>query len=126
MTVDITLPKSVMNEHPEWFEHPTVLGYPRGSQRQYRYGNLHIREYEDCVTIHEDRFDPRTEPLQHILHEAPEILASAACGAVVGLGAYKKVRDVTGSAAAGGLAGLAVASAVFVLGAYMTDRFGEV
>lgn len=126
MGEEAVLSKDVRHLHPEWFEHPTLLGYPKGARRQYRYGNLHIREYDDHVTVHEDRFDPRTEPLKHVVHEAPELLAGAACGALAGRYAYKRARDLTGSAATGGLVGLAVGAAAFVLGAYVADKLREV
>ena len=125
MGEEITMPKSVRRIHPEWFEQETLLGYPKGARKQYRYGNLHIREYDDHVTIHEDAYDPRTEPLQHMVYEAPEVLAGAACGAAAGYGAYKGVRSITGSSALGVLAGLVVGTAAFEAGRYVADKLRE-
>ena len=125
MGKEVILPKSIRHAHPEWFEHPTILGYPQGAKKQYRYGNLHIREYDDHITVHEDLFDPRTDPVSHIIHEAPEILVGTVCGTLAGGYVYKKTKDITGSAAAGGLAGLAVGALVFAAGAYVADRIRE-
>jgi hypothetical protein len=50
---------------------PTLLGEKKGSKRQYRLGNLHIREYSDHYKVHEDKIDPRTDPLGHILIDVP-------------------------------------------------------
>lgn len=126
MGEDMILPKSVRQTHPEWFEQETILGYPKGARRQYRHGNLHIREYDDHVTVHEDMYDPRTEPLQHVVHEAPEVLAGAACGLAAGYGAYRGVKSITGSGALGAFAGLAAGVAVFAAGMYMADKSREV
>jgi len=57
----------------------TFLGQKNGAKKQYRYGNLHIREYEDKFLVHTDRIDPRKDPLGHLLYDAPEVLAGLAC-----------------------------------------------
>lgn len=57
----------------------TFLGQKNGAKKQYRYGNLHIREYEDKFLIHTDKVDPRKDPLGHLLYDAPEVLAGIAC-----------------------------------------------
>jgi hypothetical protein len=62
----------------------TVLGSKRGAKKQYRYGNLHIREYDSHYTVHMDRVDPRKDPLGHLLADAPEYIAGAAAAAYVG------------------------------------------
>jgi len=41
----------------------TKLGDKKGAIKQYRKGNLHIREYESKFTVHSDRVDPRKEVL---------------------------------------------------------------
>ena len=126
MGEDTILPKSVRRTHPEWFEQETILGYPKGARRQYRYGNLHIREYDDHVTIHEDMYDPRTEPLQHVVYEAPEVLAGAAWGLAAGYGAYRGVKAITGSPTLGALAGFTVGAAAFAAKIYAADKNREV
>jgi hypothetical protein len=68
----------------------TKLGDKKGAKKQYRYGNLHIREYDDKFTVHLDKVDPRKNPLGHLLIDAPEVLIGLAGAAIGGLaiGAY--------------------------------------
>ncbi len=63
----------------------TFLGQKNGAKKQYRYGNLHIREYDDKFLIHTDKIDPRKDPLGHLLYDAPEVLAGLACAVLGGL-----------------------------------------
>ena len=77
------VPKEVREFMPSWVE-PTLLGDPCGAARQYRYGNLHIREYAGHYTAHADRADPRRDPLGHLAHDAPEVLVGLAAGAAAG------------------------------------------
>jgi hypothetical protein len=51
----------------------TLLGQKNGAKKQYRYGNLHIREYDDKFLVHTDKVDPRTNPFSHLAYDAPEI-----------------------------------------------------
>lgn len=81
------MPREVREFMPPWAE-PTRLGDPRGAARQYRHGNLHIREYDDHYTVHTDRVDPRRDPLGHLIYDAPEVLAGLAAGAAAGAAAY--------------------------------------
>ena len=62
----------------------TVLGSKKGAAKQYRYGNLHIRDYDTHYSVHLDRVDPMKNPIGHLLVDAPEYLASAAAAIVVG------------------------------------------
>jgi len=62
----------------------TVLGGKDGAKRQYRYGKLHIRDYDTHYTVHMDRVDPITNPFGHLLIDAPEYLAGAAAAIIVG------------------------------------------
>jgi len=57
----------------------TFLGQKNGAKKQYRYGNLHIREYEDKFLVHTDKIDPRKDPLGHLFYDAPEVIAGIAC-----------------------------------------------
>ena len=57
----------------------TFLGQKNGAHKQYRYGNLHIREYDDKFLVHTDKVDPRKDPLGHLVQDAPEILIGLAC-----------------------------------------------
>ena len=56
----------------------TKLGQKNDADKQYRYGNLHIREYEDKYLVHMDKIDPRKDPLGHLLVDAPEVLIGLA------------------------------------------------
>ncbi len=62
----------------------TILGQKNGAYKQYRYGNLHIREYDDKFLVHTDKVDPRKNPLGHLIHDAPEVLVGLACTALGG------------------------------------------
>ena len=57
----------------------TSLGQKNGAKKQFRYGNLHIREYDDKFLVHTDKIDPRKDPLGHLVHDAPEVLVGLAC-----------------------------------------------
>ena len=57
----------------------TILGQKNGALKQYRYGNLHIREYDDKFLVHTDRIDPGKDPLGHLVYDAPEVLVGLAC-----------------------------------------------
>lgn len=70
---EIEVPKEVRPFMLEEAEQ-TTLGQKNGAIRQYRYGNLHIREYEDKYLVHIDKVDPRKDPLGHLLFDAPEFL----------------------------------------------------
>ena len=56
----------------------TFLGKKNGAYKQYRYGNLHIREYGDKFLVHTDKIDPRKDPIGHLVHDAPEVLIGLA------------------------------------------------
>ncbi len=62
----------------------TPLGSKNGANRQYRYGNLHIRDYDTHYTVHMDKVDPLSNPLGHLLVDAPEYLAGATAALIVG------------------------------------------
>ena len=63
----------------------THFGQKNGATKQYRYGNLHIREYDDKFLVHTDKVDPRKNVLGHLVSDAPEILIGLA-SAVIGGG----------------------------------------
>jgi hypothetical protein len=60
----------------------TPLGQKNGAKKQFRYGNLHIREYDDKFLVHTDRIDPRKDPLGHLIYDAPEVLMGLVCSIV--------------------------------------------
>ena len=69
---NILIPKSV---RPIMDLGITMLGEKKGCKKQYRYGNLHIREYESHYSAHIDKVDPRIDPLGHLMIDAPNYLA---------------------------------------------------
>ena len=46
----------------------TKLGDKKGARKQYRYGNLHIREYDDKFTVHLDKVDPRKKSARALVN----------------------------------------------------------
>ena len=72
----------------------TILGDRRGARKQYRYGNLHIREYNDKYIVHLDKIDPRKDPLGHLIIDSPDkLIGIASCiwiGKKVGSGVFNK------------------------------------
>ncbi|MGA8911833.1 MAG: hypothetical protein WB443_03135 [Nitrososphaeraceae archaeon] len=87
---NIIIPRSV---RPIIDYDQTHLGDKKVARRQFRYGNLHIREYDNHYTVHRDKIDPRTDPLAHLLVDAPEyliaILSAVSVGSKVGNTVYK-------------------------------------
>ena len=81
---EIEVPKELREFMLEEAEE-TILGEKNGAQKQYRYGNLHIREYDDKFLVHTDKIDPRVNPLGHLVHDAPEVLIGLACGIFTGI-----------------------------------------
>ncbi len=61
-----------------------------GAYKQYRYGHLHIREYDDKFLVHTDKIDPRKDPIGHLVHDAPEVLIGLACAIFGGSQIAKK------------------------------------
>jgi hypothetical protein len=86
---EIEVPKELREFMLEEAEE-TILGQKNGAQKQYRYGNLHIREYDDKFLVHIDKIDPRVNPIGHLVHDAPEVLIGIACGIFTGAHSAKK------------------------------------
>ena len=74
---EIEVPKEIRPFMLEEAEE-TKLGQKNGADKQYRYGNLHIREYGDKYLIHMDKIDPRKDPIGHLVRDAPEVLVGLA------------------------------------------------
>ena len=74
---EIEVPKELREFMLEKAEE-TLLGQKNGSYKQYRYGHLHIREYDDKFLVHTDKIDPRKDPIGHLIHDAPEVLIGLA------------------------------------------------
>ncbi|MFQ5940442.1 MAG: hypothetical protein ACE5KA_01930 [Nitrososphaerales archaeon] len=77
--LEIEVPKSVRPIMMETAEE-TKLGERNGARKQYRYGKLHIREYDDKYVVHMDKVDPRKDPMGHLLKDSPETLIGFALG----------------------------------------------
>lgn len=84
---NILVPKSV---RPIIGLDRTFVGSKRGATAQYRYGRLHVREYESHYTVHMDSVDPLKDPLGHLVIDAPEYLAGAAAAVAVGRSVFRK------------------------------------
>ena len=80
---EIEIPKELGSFMLEKAEE-TSLGQKNGAKKQYRYGNLHIREYDDKFLVHMDKVDPRENPLEHLVLDSPEILIGLASAAIGG------------------------------------------
>ena len=119
---EIRIPKEVRPYMPDWAEE-TILGEPQESRKQYRHGNLHIREYDDSYTAHIDDVDPRKDPLGHLVRDAPHVFIGAGCGLAAGAVVYAATRHFDNeryerlgaasvAAAASGYASYAAAKAI--------------
>ena len=86
---EIEVPKELREFMLEKAEE-TFLGQKNGAYKQYRYGNLHIREYDDKFLVHTDKIDPRKDPIGHLVHDAPEVLIGLACAVFGGSQIAKK------------------------------------
>jgi hypothetical protein len=73
----------------------TPLGSKKGAKRQYRYGALHIREYETHYSVHTDSVDPSTNSLGHLFVDAPEYLAGATAAFIIGRGFGTTVYNIS-------------------------------
>ena len=89
---EIEIPKELREFMLEEAEE-TILGQKNGAKKQYRYGNLHIREYDDKFLVHTDKIDPRVNPLGHLVYDAPEVLIGIACGIFSGVNTAKKISN---------------------------------
>ncbi len=72
----------------------TILGQKNGADKQFRYGNLHIREYGDKFLVHNDKIDPRKDPMGHLVYDAPEVLIGIACAIFGGSQIAKKITSI--------------------------------
>ena len=107
---EIEIPKEIREFIPENAEE-TVLGDPKNAKKQYRYGKLHIREYENKYLVHMDKVDPRTDPIGHLINDAPEILVGVGC-AILG-GVIASTLDIFGKSSIYTKLGVSVAAGYF-------------
>ena len=87
---EIEVPKELREFMLEGAEE-TFLGQKNGAKKQFRYGNLHIREYDEKFLVHTDKIDPRKDPIGHLVHDAPEVLIGLACAVFTGSQVAKKI-----------------------------------
>ena len=125
---DIEIPKELLPLLPDKVAE-TSLGQKNGANKQYRYGNLHIREYDDKFLVHTDKFDPRKEPLNHLIFDAPEVLIGLVC-AVIGGGKvasyiYKKNKNSLFSKQKSTITGIAASLALGYLGYAFTKKIKD-
>ncbi len=122
---EIEVPKSV---RPIMLDaaQETDLGERKGAKKQYRYGNLHIREYDDKYVVHMDKVDPRKDPLGHLLKDSPETLFGIASGIYfgkkVGSEVYGKRKERSKHAL---LESLLFGSLAYATASYLGYRFGK-
>jgi len=96
---NITISKRIMKNVPQECQE-TILGDFNGAYRQYRCDpNIHILEYTDKFLVHKDRFDPRRDPLAHLMYDSPEILLALGIGSTLGISVgeiiYKIIKNKT-------------------------------
>jgi uncharacterized membrane-anchored protein len=100
----------------------TKLGDKKGAKKQYRYGNLHIREYDNKYTVHMDKYDPRSDPIRHLMWDAPEVLVGLAAaiisGSKVGSYLYSKNKNAKQTSIFSGL----IASLVTGYASYIVSK----
>ncbi len=102
----------------------TILGDLKGARTQYRGPlNSHVRDYGKDYVLHIDRVDPRTDPMGHLLEDAPDELANLTIAGICAYGAgrstYENSRGSDGAlvnsllvAGTAGLAGYAVSKII--------------
>jgi len=79
---NILIPKSV---RPIIDCEESILGNKEGAKKQYRMGNLHIREYNEFYSLHVDKVDPRDNPLGHLIEDAPDVLIGLILASAIGI-----------------------------------------
>jgi hypothetical protein len=124
---EIEIPKEVRHFMLEGAEE-TVLGQKNGAKKQYRYGNLHIREYDDKYLVHMDKVDPRKDPLGHLVQDAPEIIVGIASGiaaAKISSGVYKLQKNMPFAKGASIFAGLVASVIAGYAGYSITKKLKE-
>jgi hypothetical protein len=105
---EVRISKRILSRLPSTFVTvPEYLGDQKDALRQYRGpNNLHVLEYPDDWSFHRDYSDPRTDPLGHLLSDAPEPLLCGLVSLFVGLAVYGETRSVIEGSVAGAAAGL--------------------
>lgn len=125
---EIEVPKEIRPFMLEGAEE-TRLGQKNGAIRQFRYGNLHIREYEDKYLVHVDKVDPRNDPLGHLIHDAPEFLVGIASaylgGKKVASEVYKLQKNRPFAGVTAGVTGLLASIAAGYMGYSLVKKLKD-
>ena len=125
MDGEIEVPKSV---RPIMLDaaQETDLGERKGAKKQYRYGNLHIREYDNKYIVHIDKVDPRKDPFGHLLKDSPETLLGIVYGIYFGKKAGSEVYSKRKERSKGALLeSLLFGSLASVAAGYLGYKFGK-
>lgn len=104
----LTVSKSVVGAVPDVFTRTRLAARREDAVASYRDGrrrdSVHVVEYPDRWELHIDRYNPRYEPVGHVLVDAPRQTVEAVTGAL-GLdrlpGLRGRVGRVTGERTAG-------------------------
>jgi len=73
--MEISIAKDVLPSLEIYGITETILGDRKGSTKQYRSSSgLHIREFHDKFVVHEDKADPRIDPIGHLMKDSPQTL----------------------------------------------------
>ncbi len=86
----VEVPKTSLRRLPPSYEE-TFLGTPpplavEGAHAQYRGPyTRHVYEKRNSWAVHRDMYDPREEPLEHLVNDAPEWGAGALAAILVGI-----------------------------------------
>jgi hypothetical protein len=103
----------------------TRLGERRGAKKQYRYGNLHIREYDDKYVVHVDKVDPRKDPLGHLLKDSPETLLGIVSGIYFGKKVGSEVYNKRNGRSGALLESLLMGSLASLTAGYLGYKIGK-
>jgi hypothetical protein len=98
------MPKERFPMLPECFKETLLGEYVDGASRQFRGPHgAHVHEFDERWVLHRDIVDADSDPLGHLINDAPEYLVSVILGAAVGLATGR--RDKNKALLAAGLAG---------------------
>src|SRR2546427_2424297 len=94
----VEVPKAGLQTLPESYEE-TILGTPAslavgGGQRQFRgpYGR-HVYAKKSSWVVHRDSSDPREDPIEHLIADAPEWGAGLLAAGVFGIPAARSTYE---------------------------------
>ena len=72
---EVVIPKDTVTEPPDTGWHMSVINVPSpGTIACYRKGRFHVHETKNEWRVHLDRYDPKANPLMHLVDDAPLVL----------------------------------------------------